>query len=302
MPRPTVIPAEQPLLPEAAAWADSSPQAIYRIAAGQLQRAEDEVIEEQPVALVYNGISQAVMLATPTDLEDFALGFSLSEGILTQTHELYDLEIEAGCDGIVVNMEIAPARFAALKVQRRQLAGRTGCGLCGIDSLQQLASRPAPVVSVTAPPLTPAAIDVALQALAGHQALRQRTGAAHGAAWVDRQGHLVCLREDVGRHNALDKLIGALARSTAPVPGFALITSRASYEMVQKAASAGISALVAVSAPTGRAIRQARACGMLLIGFARHQQLVVYSGCEQLAFSPAAIEASTLPLACGLPA
>ncbi|MFZ2266270.1 MAG: formate dehydrogenase accessory sulfurtransferase FdhD [Azonexus sp.] len=267
----------------------SSGQPVLRVRRGSAALMDDEVIEEVPVALVYNGISQAVMLASPADLEDFALGFSLAEGILAHRRELYDLEIRNTCDGISVEMEIAPQRFLALKERRRNLAGRTGCGLCGVESLAEVSRMPdaLPPGAGHFPDLS--AIDEGLRQLPDWQSLHRQTGAAHGAAWADLHGNILCCREDVGRHNALDKLIGALARAEQPrPPGFALVTSRASYEMVQKAASAGISALVAISAPTALAIRQAETLGMLLIGFARPGQLVAYSQRERLNCVPKA--------------
>lgn len=259
---------------------------VLRIQGMQQATVEDEVIEEVPVAMVYNGISHAVMLASPTDLEDFALGFSLGESVVAHAHELYDLELRQTCDGISIEMEIAPARFMALKERRRNLAGRTGCGLCGVDSLAHVARLPEQRLAPPDWQLSLAAIAEGLCQLPHWQTMRQQTGSAHGAAWVDRQGNVVCLREDVGRHNALDKLVGALSRRGQVSPeGFALITSRASYEMVQKAATAGISTLVAVSAPTALAIRQAEAAGILLVGFARSNQLVAYSCAERLSLS-----------------
>lgn len=235
---------------------------------------EDLLALERPVALVYNGISHAVMMASPADLEDFALGFSLSEGILANITECYDLDIHEAPQGLTVHLTIASQRMAELKQRRRSLTGRTGCGLCGTEALEQ-AIRPIP--SVVAPSLSDAAIQRSLQQLASHQPLQAATGASHGAAWCDPQGRIQRLREDVGRHNALDKLIGALAREAAPLEeGFALVTSRASYEMVHKCASAGIGALVAVSAATALAVEQAQASGLLLAGFARSGRHLIY--------------------------
>lgn len=235
---------------------------------------EDLLALERPVALVYNGISHAVMMASPADLEDFALGFSLSEGILANITECYDLDIHEAPQGLTVHLTIASQRMADLKQRRRSLTGRTGCGLCGTEALEQ-AIRPIP--SVVAPSLSDAAIQRSLQQLATHQPLQAATGASHGAAWCDTQGRILRLREDVGRHNALDKLIGALAREALPLgEGFALVTSRASYEMVHKCASAGIGALVAVSAATALAVEQAQASGLLLAGFARPGRHLIY--------------------------
>lgn len=256
---------------------------VVRIAGEQRRTASDEIIEEVPVALVYNGISHAVMLASPADLEDFALGFSLSEGILARPGELYDIEIVPSCDGLAVEMEIASERFVALKDRRRQLTGRTGCGLCGVESLAEVAARPDGRIARPDYRLGVDAVREALRQLPHWQTLREASGAAHAAAWADLAGNIRLVREDVGRHNALDKLIGALARGAVDgADGFVLVTSRASYEMVQKTASAGLPALIAVSAPTAMAVRQAERSGLLLAGFARAQGLVVYHGAERL--------------------
>lgn len=241
----------------------------------------DCVPEEVPVALSYNGISHAVMLASPLDLEDFALGFSLSEGILAQPDELFELELESGPRGVVVQMRIAGARFAALKNRRRALAGRTGCGLCGVESLDQVA-RPLPALAA-GPDYALAALYRALAELQDRQPLRARTGGVHAAAWADVAGQVALVREDVGRHNALDKLIGALARrGLDPRAGFALVTSRASFEMAQKAAAVGIPLLAAVSAPTGYAIRLANSLGLTLVGFLRDGRYTVYAHPQRL--------------------
>ncbi|GEK48498.1 sulfurtransferase FdhD [Bisbaumannia pacifica] len=235
---------------------------------------QDLLALEVPVALVYNGISHAVMMATPADLEEFALGFSLSEGILAHPHECYDLEVREEARGLAVRLTISSQRLVELKARRRNLAGRTGCGLCGTEALEQ-AIRPIP--EVTAPSLNDAAIQRALAALSDHQPLQAATGATHAAAWCDAGGRIQLTREDVGRHNALDKLIGALARRGGPSPdGFALVSSRASYEMVHKCASTGIGALVAVSAATALAVAQAQQAGLLLAGFARPGRHLIY--------------------------
>ncbi|MFQ3788759.1 formate dehydrogenase accessory sulfurtransferase FdhD [Halomonas sp. A29] len=242
--------------------------------AGGAERLEDSIAVEMPVALVYNGISHAVMMATPADLEDFALGFSLTEGILQAADELYDIEVREEAAGISVHLDIAAQRFMELKQRRRSLAGRTGCGLCGTESLEQAIR---PVASVAAPVVADGAIQHGLEALKWHQPLQRETGATHGAAWCNLDGQVRLAREDVGRHNALDKLIGALVRrGFVPREGFALVSSRASYEMVQKSASVGIGCLVAVSAPTSLAIEQARQAGLLLVGFARTGRHVIY--------------------------
>jgi FdhD protein len=241
-------------------------------------RARDWVAEEVPVAMVYNGVSHAVMMASPCDLEDFALGFSISEGILEKPAQLFSIEIKPTPDGVEIDMHIAGDCFARLREQRRNMVGRTGCGLCGTESLAHVARV---IARVTAQPLpADTAVQSALNNLKSHQPLQLQTGATHGAAWCDSSGRIVQVREDVGRHNALDKLIGARLRegfNLAFDTGFALISSRASFEMVQKSASVGIATLVAVSAPTGLAIREARESGMNLIGFARPGRHVIYA-------------------------
>ncbi len=280
-------PATEPDLGPADGLPTTQRLPVLRHSSAGLLAVQDAVIEEVPVALVFNGVSHAVMLASPGDLADLALGFALSEGILTTPAQLYELEVRPSCDGLSVEMTIATQRFVLLKERRRNLAGRTGCGLCGVESLSAVHRIPAPAAGVPAAPSpaapTPAALDAALRQLRNHQPLHQQTGAAHGAAWVSPAGHILCVREDVGRHNALDKLIGALARSgTALHEGFVLVTSRASYEMVQKVACAGGHTLVAVSAPTALAVRQAEAAGVLLIGFARPGQWSAYTQAERL--------------------
>ena len=231
---------------------------------GEWRHDLDLAVPEEPVALVYNGISHVVMMATPADLEDFALGFSLSEGLIQRPEQIYDLVIEPAETGQQVQLEIDGQSFQQLKNRRRQLSGRSGCGLCGVDSLDQ-ATRP--VRSVTPQEIQPDSLTRALSQLRAKQPLNQQTGAAHAAAWCDPDGHIQHIREDVGRHNALDKLIGACQGDFGE--GFALISSRASYEMVHKACSVGIGALAAVSAPTSLAIDQAELAGLTLLGFAR---------------------------------
>lgn len=249
---------------------------------GLVENKIDTIAEEVPVALVYNGVSHAVMLATPQDLEDFALGFSLTEGILDSASDLYGVEVVRRPQGIELNLEIATACFHRLKEKRRSMAGRTGCGLCGSESLAQALHIPIEKLPCRTV-ISGSVISVALANIRQHQKLQALTGATHASAWVNPQGHISLIREDVGRHNALDKLIGAMAKANRQEDGFALTTSRASYEMVQKAAHAGIDVLVAVSAPTGLAIRVAEQCNLTLIGFAREGSYVVYSHLERLA-------------------
>lgn len=259
---------------------------VYRYHSGKLQAhaEEDALAREVPLALEYNGISHATVLATPCDLEDLALGFSLTEGIIRGPVDLHDMEIIETPEGMIAQITIASACLADLKQRRRNLAGRTGCGLCGLESLDDV-QRPLPPVTGPSRAISASAILRGLQNLKQGQPLHQHTGATHGAAWADLTGNILHVREDVGRHNALDKLIGALkhrrlAQDTAD--GFVMISSRASFEMVQKAASAGIAVVVAVSAPTHYAVQTADALGVMLVGFARDQNFTIYSHPEYL--------------------
>jgi len=257
------------------------PRQVLRMRRGELNSVEDMVVDEAAVALVYNGISHAVMMATPQDLEEFALGFSLSEGIIDRPAECYGIDVATGPGGIEVQLEIASGAFVRLKERRRTLAGRTGCGLCGVDSLDQ--------VCRSLPKLAPAqgfhtaGVRRALAAIGAEQKLTRLTGAAHAAAWCALDGSLRIVREDVGRHNALDKVIGAMARANAqPADGFLLITSRVSFEMAQKAIGAGVAALVGMSAPTLAAVQLAESSGMTLLAFARGDDFVCYTHPERL--------------------
>jgi len=247
----------------------------------------DGVAEEVPVALEYNGISHAVMLATPLDLEDFALGFSLTEGIVDSRADVRDIVLAPGCGGLTVQLQIASGCFARLKDRRRSLAGRTGCGLCGAESLPQAVQRPAPLQSDVR--FDAAAVSQAVQALNQRQPLRDASGATHAAGFADAQGQLVMVREDVGRHNALDKLVGALLAANRPAQdGFVVVTSRASYEMVGKTVRAGSALLAAVSGVTGLAIDLAADANLALVGFARGDRLSVYTHPERLGWAVAA--------------
>jgi FdhD protein len=242
---------------------------------GESVSGEEKVALEIPIALVYNGISHVVMMATPHDLEELALGFSLSEGIIDSVEQFYGMDIDIKTDGIELNIEINTEKFVQLKHWRRNQTGRTGCGLCGAESLQQ-AIRPVPQVTV-ATPISAEVLQRAIESLSDQQLLQQQTGASHCAAWYDLEANMLMLKEDVGRHNALDKLVGGLHKQKVNLKqGFAVISSRASYEMVVKSCQAGISSLVAVSAPTALAINLARDANLTLIGFARPGRFVSY--------------------------
>lgn len=247
---------------------------------GVAEAATDSVAEECPIAVIYNGVPFAVMLATPLDLEDFARGFTWSEGIVGNPSEFQGVEVVAENDGYAVYVSIPLERSADLVDRRRALAGRTGCGLCGAQMLED-AIRPVAQVK----PLSrfdPDAVHRAQAELARSQSLNAITGAVHAAGWADGTGQVRLVREDVGRHNALDKLIGALLEAGIDASaGMAVVTSRASYEMVHKSAAAGIPLLSAVSAPTALAIRTAKAAGLTLIGFTRDRRHTVYASPHQ---------------------
>ncbi len=243
---------------------------------GRIEDSHDLVAAEVPVALAYNDTPFAVMMATPDGLDDFALGFSLSESIVATAAELDIVAIETSLEGVSIAMAIPESRAATLQQRQRSLQGRSGCGLCGTASIEAVLRLPARVgdgVVVEA-----VAIERALRELHASQPLNSVTGAVHAAAWADADGCVALVREDVGRHNALDKLIGAMSRAGIdPASGFAVITSRASYEMVMKAAQAGIPVVVAISAPTALAIALADSANLTLVGFARDNGHVVYT-------------------------
>ncbi|WP_375175544.1 formate dehydrogenase accessory sulfurtransferase FdhD [Pseudooceanicola sp.] len=246
-----------------------------RIGGGPITPVTRALPEEVPVALVYNGTTQAVMMATPSDLEDFAVGFSLSEGIVTTPEQIEDLTIETHAAGIECRMWLSEDRAEALLHRRRAMAGPVGCGLCGIDSLDQV-TRPLPRVTAD-PGLSVSQITGATEALRAAQPLHDETRAAHAAGFIDPRG-LRLAREDVGRHNALDKVIGAMAREgIAPATGAIVLTSRVSIELIQKTAMAGCGMLIAVSAPTTRAVATADEAGLTLIALARGEGAEVFT-------------------------
>lgn len=268
---------------QAAPPAGSRLRRVLRAGAQMPGREETDLIaQEVPVALEYNGISHATLLATPNDLEDFAFGFSYTEGIIRSARDIYGVDIVDGPQGFIVQIDMASACLNQLKLRRRNLAGRSGCGLCGIESLDEV-RRDLPALPSQQDALSAQAVSRAVDQLRSLQPLHLATGATHAAGWADRDGNIQHVREDVGRHNALDKLIGHLIRSSMdPSQGIAVISSRASFEMVQKAAAAGIPALVAVSAPTSYAVQLADELNILLAGFARSALFTVYSHPEHL--------------------
>lgn len=274
--------AATPAADEPVAGATLAPLGVQRWRGDTRSSELDWVAEEQPVSLEYNGVSHVVMMACPEALEDLGVGFSVSEGIVDAAAEILELEVLAHPLGLRVAMRITARRFSALQQRRRNLAGRTGCGLCGVDSLEQ-ALRPLAPLPAGKDEFAAATLRRAMAALDAAQPLRARSGATHAAAWMDAGGSLHAVREDVGRHNALDKTLGALLRTGTDLRrGAALVTSRASVEMVLKAAACGVPLLVARSAPTALAVRQAQALGLTLIGFARGDGFVVYTHAARL--------------------
>ena len=275
--------ATQPL-PLELGWPSYQQSTVDRWRGELHERKLDYIAEEVPISLVYNGLPHVVMLATPNDLEEFALGFSITEGIIKAPQELLSARIYNRSNGIEVQLKIPDHRFQCLADKGRNLTGRTGCGLCGASTLSQAIRQPDQVNGDLT--LSAAELHSALTDIKQHQKLNQLTGAVHAAAWATPKQGILNVREDVGRHNALDKLIGFLLRSGKDLStGFVIVTSRASYEMVQKTAWVGITLLAAVSAPTGLAIRLANETGLTLIGFARDDQHVIYTHPQRLTHS-----------------
>ena len=275
----------------------ASQHSVTRFHLGHACSSTDFVAEEVPVALVFNGISHAVMMASPSDLDDFALGFAITEGLLQSPEDLYGMEQRdvtqafeghsglGGRRGIELHLEVSAASEWRLKERRRTLAGRTGCGLCGADSLSQVHRALPPVEAVC---MASTAVLKAAAALRERQPVQLATGATHAAAWVDVNGNILRVKEDVGRHNALDKLVGDLLRhQVSPSSGCLLITSRASFEMVQKAVAFGAGILAAVSAPTALAVEVAHTSNLALAGYVRGDELVAYSFPQRFEPSPA---------------
>jgi len=241
----------------------------------------DFLAEEVPVALVYNGISHVVMMASPKDLELFAIGFSLSEGIIDHPQEIYGMDVVQACNGLEVQIELSSRRFMGLKERRRALAGRTGCGVCGVEQLNDIGKPVAPLPFTQTFNL--ANLDKALEHLNDVQPIGQLSGCTHAAAWVLPSGEIIGGHEDVGRHVALDKLLGRRARENDVwQQGAALVSSRASYEMVQKAAMCGVEILFAVSAATTLAVEVAERCNLTLVGFCKPGRATIYTHAQRL--------------------
>jgi FdhD protein len=255
--------------------------AVERWSAGESTATSDRVADEMPIALVYHGVPHVVMLATPADLEDLAYGFTLSEELVADPAEILAVEAVRAAESAEVRVSIAWERFPELLRRRRNLTGRTGCGLCGTETLEQAARGRGRVAA--GPAVRVAQLHHAIEQLGSMQPLNALTGSVHAAAWVLPDEGIQLVREDVGRHNALDKAIGALVRRGTDLDtGFMLVTSRASYDMVQKAATVGVSFLAAFSAPTALAIRHAERSGVTLVAFARRDRHVVYANPQRL--------------------
>ncbi len=259
---------------------------VIRLHSGKLNNETecDFVAQETPIALEYNGINYVTMLASPSYLEDFALGFSLSEGIIKEASEVRDIEFYKQDHGIVIQLEIATSRAFLLKKKMRSMLGKTGCGLCGIDSLESISLLPMKTITSQKSIAIESVLE-AMKNMKNHQHLHSLTGGTHAAGWANSEGEIHLLREDIGRHNALDKLIGGLTKKNFKAnTGIILISSRASFEMVQKTTSIGCGILAAVSAPTALAIELAKNARMVLLGFLRKNNAVIYTNPGYLDF------------------
>jgi FdhD protein len=258
-----------------------SDQAAVSAVPNDTPRGSDHIAAEVPVAMTYNRHSHVVMMATPDDFEDFGLGFSLTEGIIGSAEDLLSMRVVPRDGGVELAMTITEDWYDRLQTQRRNMTGRTGCGLSGAERIEQALRYPEAVGNKVK--VSNRALQRAVTDMTAHQPLQSVTGATHGAAWCNLAGEIQELREDVGRHNALDKLIGRLsATGFEPAEGFVLVSSRASYEMVFKAAAVGMELIMAVSAPTTLAVDFAQRSGMTLVGFARPGRHNVYTFPERI--------------------
>ncbi|HZS61941.1 MAG TPA: formate dehydrogenase accessory sulfurtransferase FdhD [Gemmatimonadaceae bacterium] len=255
---------------------------FLRLDGDTAEEGSADVAEEVPVAIAYNNRPHVVMMATPADYDDFAIGFTLTEEIVPSVDQIQSVTVVPYNQGVEIQLAIPQPLADALAERGRQLVGRTGCGLCGVQTITD-ALRPPRTVAPPKQPIAPDALWNAEAALWDHQTLNQATAAVHAAAWATADGKLVVVREDVGRHNALDKVVGALARQKIePANGFIIMTSRASYELIQKASVAGVPLLAAVSRPSGLAIRLAESAGIALVGLLRGKSANVYTHREHI--------------------
>lgn len=240
---------------------------------------DDFIAVEMPVALVYNGISHVVMMATPKDLTFFAVGFSLTEGIIQSPNEIYAIDIHPISNGIEIHIELSSRRFMALKENRRNLSGRTGCGICGTEQINAVYRTLPPLASTIQIMLSE--FKTSLNYLKHVQDVGRQTGCTHAAVWLNQQGQFIAGFEDIGRHVALDKLLGYRATQTDQ-SGVILVSSRASYEMVQKVAQCGIEILFSVSATTSMAVTMAKQCNLTLVSFFHGDKGVIYTGSHRI--------------------
>lgn len=259
-----------------------APTKIVALDGGSVREETRPIAVEVPVQILFGGIPFAVMMLTPADLIDFAYGFSLTEGIIETASDIRDVEIASEESGPQLRIGLVGERLRDHFARQRAMTGRTGCGVCGIDDPAAL-NRAKPVTAATGHPVEVAAIARALAGFDESQTLNRTTRAVHGAAFARVDGSLVFVREDVGRHNALDKLIGALLRTGVdPDSGFIVISSRCSFEMVEKAAAFGARILVAISAPTSLALERAKALDLTLIGIARRDTMTIFTRDERI--------------------
>lgn len=259
-----------------------APVAIIDYAGGDAHAVSRAIPVETPVGIEYANLPFAVMMMTPYDLEDFAVGFTVTEGIARSREDIRSVHVAPDAAGLRMRIDLAPNSLHAHLARRRAMSGRTGCGVCGIDDFDAL-PRARVRLRETSNAVAVDSVQRALDALSDHQKLNQVTRAVHAAAWADTVGTIQLVREDVGRHNALDKLIGALLRAEYdPAAGFIVVTSRCSFEMVEKAAAFGASTLVAISAPTSLALERARLHDMTMIALARQDNFMVFHGRERV--------------------
>lgn len=259
----------------------SAERSFVRLDGGAIVQGTATVAEEVPIAFVYNGRTHVVVMGTPADIEDLAIGFSRTEGVIDDVSRIERVDVVRASHGIEVQMQIPATDAERLEHRARGLVSRTGCGLCGVETIDEALRVPVPVGMDLR--VRRAAVWAACAEVSRLQTLNNETNAVHAAGWARANGALDIVREDVGRHNALDKVIGALVRQRVDASGgFVVVTSRASYEMVQKTATCGVQLLAAISRPTGLAIRFADAAGVTLAGLVRGTTANVYSRPERL--------------------
>lgn len=273
-----------PLIPVPDSVIQAAPVTRFRSqATSAVANEQEQFAIETPVALIYNGISHTVLMCSQTDLEDLAIGFSLSEGIIDYARDIHDIEIQTSEAGVELYIELSNRCFERLKQARRTMAGRTGCGICGSEHLSHVVRSQPPLPNQSV--LDWHLIDGVLAQLKDLQTLNQITGATHAAVYLSQQGEIVAIREDVGRHIALDKLVGYIAKNKCS-GGAILVTSRASFEMVQKTVSAGVEILLAISAATSMAVTLAEQSNLTLVGFCRPGRADAYTYPHRLLIEP----------------